>query len=69
MFLLSKTRGRGVTAFDDCLFVKVVIWVSQNGGKWYTLPPGYGKWTGVFFSAFTGGQGVVFGKKISTRWG
>ena len=32
---------------DNRRFVEAVMWIGRNGARWRSLPPVYGKWSGV----------------------
>ena len=45
--LPGKRGDPGRSGENNRRFVEAVVWIGKNGGKWRSLPPGYGRWSGV----------------------
>ena len=46
--LPGTSRSRGVTAWDNRLFLEAVLWKVRVVGPWRDLPPGFGNWNSIF---------------------
>lgn len=44
----GKATERGVTAKDNRLFVEAVLWISQTGSSWRSLPEFFGSWHTIY---------------------
>ena len=45
--LPGKVGDPGRSGEDNRRFVEAVMWIARNGARWRSLPPEYGKWSGV----------------------
>ena len=45
--LPGKQGDPGRSGEDNRRFVEAVVWIGKNGAKWRSLPPAYGRWSGV----------------------
>jgi len=51
---------RGNVEIDNLTFLRAILFIAENGCKWRTMPPSYGKWNSIYQRAKRWAQGGVF---------